>query len=287
MKFSLIGGMAALLLLATSTCAQDETTVAADAPVLHPAPIKATVAPAPALAKLLKKLSGQHSPEGDQIVAAVHASSDLTEQLNALVAGGKLKHIDIVNGYAVGQFSAGFEGNRLELSQLLLVNLRVDHPHARIIGGEPPYLVADNTVFILGHLAWHMAHDSDQKANADQDMQAALDEAYANAKPGEAPDMTNILNNFTNGSMRNEAAAYLQGWNDTVDAAARAKGSPLTPEDAAAVLMNLRYRAYFLAAMPDSGDKLTFSDDGRVALDGPNLTVMAAALGKQAVPDFQ
>lgn len=232
----------------------------------------------PALQKLLDRLSKQHTPEGDQIVTAITDSPSLAMQIDSLLASHKLKQIDI----AASNPGKVILGDHLIFDSGLLSHLRSDHPHENAVPGSPAYLLADNTVFVLGHLAWHVAHDNDGAAA----QQAAMQDAMAHPMPGGGINLDGVLGGAINGRMRNEASAFLQGWNDTVDAAARAKGAPLTPKDAADLLLNLRYRSYFLAALPDSGDRLGFTDDGHLPLDDHNLNLMAKTLRTAAKADF-
>ncbi len=290
MKLIVAGGAAVLLLVVGPAHAQDGdgTSVSAVAPAANPAPLTPAVAPGGATKKLLKRLTGSwtYKAENAQLAAAITASSDLTYQINALTSSGKLTYME-VSGGTPGQLGGSIPGNGFAFTSGFLADLRSDHPHANIVSNDGPNLLADNTVFVLGQMAYHMANDAGADTNAQADMQSAIDKAYADAKPGEAPDMTAILNQFSDSKMRVEAAAFIQGWNDTVDAAARAKGTPLTPQEAASLLMNLRYRSYFLAAMPKTGETLRFSDDGRIPPDDENLKIMGEALGKSAVADFQ
>jgi hypothetical protein len=87
----------------------------------------------------------------------------------------------------------------------------------------------------------------------------------------------------------NDAAATIQGWNDTVDAAQHQNGGrPLTARQAASLLMNLQYRGALIKAMQAPADsKLLMANDGRIEMTPANVAAMSKALSTSSVFDVQ
>lgn len=223
----------------------------------------ATPAPAanPALDAVLQKLSSS-APANDvaQIDKAIHASPALLGQLDALASSGKLKNITVKSGEVAAvnngaNFGAAFDTDGILLSEVFLGKQNQMAYDVRI----PNEVLPNNTVFVLGHLAYHL-RDAQYVEHAAH--QAANEEEF----------LTEV--------MRNEAAAFVQGWNDVVDAATVANGNrPLSGGQAGELMINLLYRSAFIKAMNAKGDqKLNFSKDGRIEASEQNLNAMAAAL---------
>jgi hypothetical protein len=219
---------------------------------------------------ILQKLSSS-APTNDvtQIEQAIHASPALLDQLNALASSGKLKSITVKPGEIAvvnngASFGAGFDANGMVLSGAFLGKQSQMAYDVRI----PNEILPNNTVFALGHLAYHL-----------RDAQYVEEAAHRAAN--EDGFMTEV--------MRNEAGAFIQGWNDVVDAATIANGNKsLLPGQVGQLLINLRYRSAFISAMnAKSGQKLTFLKDGRIEASDQNLNVMATALRNSPMADVE
>lgn len=230
--------------------------------------------PAPAanssLDAVLQKLSSS-APANDvaQIEQAIHASPALLGQLNALASSGHLKRITTKSGEVAASkngadFGAAFGEDGMVLSEVFLsqqsrMAFDVRTPHE---------ILPNNTVFVLGHLAYHLRD-------------AQYVEKAAHRAANEDAFMTEV--------MRNEAGAFIQGWNDVVDAATVANGNkPLSGGQAGSLLINLLYRSAFIKAMNVKGNqKLDFLKDGRIEASEQNLNAMAAALKGKPLAGLQ
>lgn len=215
----------------------------------------------PALKAVLRKLSSNASAaEVGQIEQAIHASPALLGQLNALASSGKLKSITVKPGDLAlvengASFGAAFDAKGMVFSEALLDKQRTMAYDVR----TPNEILPNNTVFLLGHLAYHLRDP--QYVGLAKHWAANEDEFLAEV-------------------MRNEAAAFIQGWNDVVSAATVANGNkPLSPRQVGDLMINLRYRLAFIKAMnAKASQKLKFSKGGRVAPSDQNLNALAAAL---------
>ena len=85
-----------------------------------------------------------------------------------------------------------------------------------------------------------------------------------------------------------EARAYLQGWNDEIDAVTTAKGATLTPTETFKLLTDSRNTKPVLrAAMLSEDQRLAPTGDLRFPATERNLKAMDTALRQSPVPDFQ
>lgn len=232
----------------------------------------ATPAPAatPALDAVLQKLASS-APDSDvaRIKKAIHASPALLGQLDALASSGKLRSITVKPGEVAlasngASFGAAFDAEGMVFSEAFLGKQSRMAYDVRI----PNEILPNNTVFLLGHLAYHLR-------DAQYVEQAAHRSATEDAFMAEV--------------MRNEAAAFIQGWNDVVDAATLANGNKrLSGGQVGELLINLLYRSAFIKAMNAKGDqKLNFLKDGRIETSEQNLSAMAAALRDKPLAGLQ
>lgn len=219
---------------------------------------------------ILQKLSSS-APADDviRVEQAIEASPALRSQLDALASAGKLKSITVEPGdVAVSKngadFGAAFDASGIVLSEVFLGQQSRMAFDVR----TPNEILPNNTVFVLGHLAYHLR-----------------DARYVE----EAARLAANQDAFTAEVMRNEAGAFIQGWDDVVDAATVANGNkPLSGGQAGELLINLRYRSAFIKAMnAKSGQKLVFLNDGRIDASDQNLNAMAAALTNSPMADVE
>lgn len=219
---------------------------------------------------ILQKLSSSASTDdATRIEQAIHASPALRAQLDALASAGKLKSITVKPGDVAASengayFGAAFDANGIVLSEVFLGEQNRMAYDVR----TPNEILPNNTVFVLGHLAYHLR---DTQYVEEAARRAANRDAF----------MTEV--------MRNEAGAFIQGWNDVVDAATVTNGNkPLSARQAGDLLINLRYRAAFIKAMnAKAGPKLKFSNDGHIEASDSNLKSMATALADKPVAGLQ
>ena len=198
--------------------------------------------------------------QAKQVTDAIAASPPLQARLEKLAVDGALKGFDLVGpDDEVMDANKGAEilGGHILLTAKFLLS---QPPHRRVAATskadlDPP----DNLVFVLGHLSYHLDHPLDRKA-----------------LPTDLGDRANMV-------VGNEAQAYLQGWNDLIDAEAKLKGRPITAAEAASLLPNFKYRFFFIKA---NGKLAEISPDGHLVPNGRNLRAMTSALFESEVPDF-
>ena len=221
-----------------------------------------------ALESVLHKLEAQATVEQSrQITEAIAASPHLQEQLQSLVSGGKLTDILILSDEKAkaaakpGPFNAWISGASIVFSESILLqlaknrNLDVAHPDERL---------PNNTTFVLGHLAYQL-NAGPPNPRGYSDMQA-----------------------FVSAMVSRDAHAYIQAWNDVLDAAVRAnEGRQLTPQQIGGLMLNLRYRFAFTKALQQSDPKLEIAQNGEVLDTDRNAQAIATALRTSAVADIQ
>jgi hypothetical protein len=127
-------------------------------------------------------------------------------------------------------------------------------------------------------------------------LQAAQTQALAESREqidaarneGKQFDASALIAKMRELGVHDEAGAFLQGWNNVVDAAAQETHSALSAQQLADLLLNLRYRAPFLIAIKSSGaQRLAGDAHGMYPLDEHNLSVMSDALGRSQVIDVR
>jgi hypothetical protein len=214
------------------------------------------------LGTVMAGFAAKASPEQvKQVADAITASPSLQMRLEGLAASGVLKGVDLVTQ----------EDERLDENKgaqavgghiLLTAKFLLGQPPHRRVGAtgktdlDPPNAL----IFSLGHLSYHIEAPFDRKTMPKEDG-ARL--------------------NFV---VREEAKAYIQGWNDLIDAQAKGLGRPITAAQAASLLPNFKYRSYFIKA---NGKLAVVSTDGHLEANGRNLNAMTSALFESEVPDFQ
>jgi hypothetical protein len=232
-------------------------------------------------ADLKDMLAGLNGDGADQVRAAVTASPALAAQLGDLASSGKLTAIEIVRGNGTvrgSRFRADLIDGKLILTTGLLKDLKRHMPSHG--SGD---LSADNTVFVLGHLAFHALNDADHQAQQEK----AAKDLWAHPNADGSVDATNFILNATQGNIEGEARAYIQGWNDVVDAAALANGKPLNLDQTLVLLKDFRYAAYFTMTAAQPGGSLTWEPtSGRIEPNDKNVAIMKAALSHAPVADI-
>jgi hypothetical protein len=123
---------------------------------------------------------------------------------------------------------------------------------------QPDDLLPNNLVFVLGAFAFWLQPPA-ARSTAD-------------------------MNSFIQAHVERDARAFLNGWNDMIEAATRDNGNkPPTPRQISSLLMNLRYRALFIG---DAMKKLQWANSGRLEPTAGNVGAVAEVLRKMKLLDF-
>jgi|GEM_PF-2230783 len=235
------------------------------------------------LEAVLATVQGSTTDAG-QVRAAVAAAPALRAQLQQLAEAGQLQRIRVVAEQPVVRdhpFAAAVLDHDLVLTSGLLQQLR-DAPRPHLLRSGD--VAADNLVFVLAHLAAHLAvaerHAQFERALADK-IAAGMREAQAK---GTDFDGTSLAQESLNHNITIEANAYIAGWNAVVDAAQHqaSPDAPL-PEAKRAMLLgplilSLRYGKVLERAMDGPEDtRVVMGADG-IQPDARNLLAVAKAL---------
>ncbi len=245
--------------------------------VILTAAATAGLAQAPAsptgLDALLERLHASASPAAyQQIAAAVAASSALRVQLNELTAAGSLTEIRVVpqSDLPPGKaklFHGFIDGTRFFFSNEFLQELLKNRPFDVVYADDVP---PDNTVFVLGHLAYHL-HAGESRITRAQ-----------------TTDQTAAMQAFIAERMHVEATAYIQGWNDMIDAATHAnRDRPLSPRQVGQLFMNARYRFAFSQALRSSEAPLRLLQSGAIEVNEANTLAIGTVLRHSAIADVE
>jgi hypothetical protein len=222
---------------------------------------------------LLERLHASVSPEAyRQIAAAVAASSALRVQLNELTVAGSLTEVRVVPQSDLppgkAKFFHGFtDGTRLVFSNEFLQELLKNRPFDVVNADDVP---PDNTVFVLGHLAYHLHAGEPQMQRA------------------QMTDQTAAIQAFIAQRLQVEATAFIQGWNDMIDAATHAnQNRPLSPRQVGQLFMNARYRFAFAQAIRSTETPLRLLQSGAIEVNEPNIQAIATVLKHSAISDIE
>lgn len=167
-----------------------------------------------------------------ELDAAIAASPALRGQLVALAHRNQLQAIRLgeaagPDGAPGGPFGGYLKGEDIVLTPQLLEAAKQNRLMDTTI---PDEIWPNNLVFVLGRLAYHAANP-------------------AGLHPDKGPHPPATRDGYISLRLLDVAHADIQGWNDVVDAARQANhGKKLTVPQIGSLLMNLRYRAAFLAA---------------------------------------
>ncbi|WP_322083758.1 hypothetical protein [Burkholderia sp. BCC1972] len=224
-------------LLVAVTVASMAGVATADAVAADPAPMPASQAAYPAVERLLADLRTRSTPDQYAAVAgAIHASSALAGQMNELVDARLLTRIVVDSGEpALGRTTGALRnGSVWILTPEFVAN---QAPRRLFDVVQEDDILPDNMVFALGYMAWRTQHDAEVNRAADA-MQASAD--GVDAKKQRWIDL----------NTRIDAGGFIQGWNDTVDAATFwHDGRPISVVQAVQMMMNLRYRGPLIQAI--------------------------------------
>jgi hypothetical protein len=233
--------------------------------------IAASGAPNRELETVLGRLrTNAGSDQYRQIDEAVKSSPKLIEQLNQLAASGELTEIVILTSAAAatapkpGPFSAWTSGSSIVFVESLLPELTKNREYDVVY---PDDILPNNTTFVLGHLGYH------------------LNAGKVIGKPG--GNVSN-LNDYIVGMLDQEARAFIQAWNDALDAAIQQNNDkPLTPRQIADLMLNLRYRFAFLKALNLPTDKIHLEQNGVIEESESNAKAITTVLKSSSLADVQ
>lgn len=205
----------------------------------------------PVIDKLARTATSQ---QFSQIIGAARASPRLAAQLTRLVAAGKLTEIRIVSARNSSKpFDAWVDGSTILVTADLLKRL-LDNKETPI--HEHAQFLPNNTVYLLGHLAYHLAAG--------------------------APDplKSRRMDDYVNKMLEIEAGAYIQGFNVVIDAAVQSNGGRvLTERQQLPLLLNSRYRKAI--------GKTRLSSDGTIELSAQNIAAVVASLKESPMADIE
>lgn len=195
---------------------------------------------------------GQFKQVGDALVA----SPALTAQLNGLAEAGRFTAIDLSSQQQGGTFKATIQRGHIVLAPAFLAQVATRRIHDVVHEGD---LLPNNLVFVLGGLAAHLASPP---LAMGPDVQA-----------------------FIRAATRKDARAFVQGWNDVMDAAMKENGGRQpTPQQFASLILNLRYRVVFIN--PTVHEKIKWTDAGTLEPDEQTISAIARGLEKMQLLDF-
>lgn len=229
----------------------------------------------PTLQSILLSLSNSSPPEyHDQIAGAIQASGLLREQLNRLAISGKLKGIKVLSKGDLPQpkvklFGGFVDSATIFLSTDLLETLRKNRLYDVVLTDD---VQPNNTVFVLAHLVHHLGTAEGLASS----MKSRTRESYISAR------------------FEDEARAWIQAWNATIDDATRRNGErTLSFQQLSQLLLNIRYRGVFERAMKtertenQARETLAFSQSGILDANKRNIDALVQALRGASMTDIE
>lgn len=207
----------------------------------------------------LYKTSPQQQDE--QISGAVTASPQLAKQLANLASSGKLTQIVVVPERTWGKpFNGIVDGSKIVLTTDF-VKSQFGGRLFDVVNDDD--ILPNNLVFCLGHLAYQLGAEAIDPRSFGSPLEYAMKR------------------------IRKDAGAFIQGWNDVVDAAVASNGGKeLTPRQGGQLLMNMRYRSVFLQAILKE-PKLEMLNSGFIEASEGNISSIATALKTSPLADVE
>lgn len=251
-------------------------TAIADTVATGPALVPASTTAHAAVERLLADLRTHSTPDQYTAVAgAIHTSPALAVQLDELVGAGLLTRITVDSGEpALGRTTGALRnGSVWILTPAFVAN---QAPRRLFDVVQEDDILPDNMVFALGYMAWRAKHDADV-SRASEALRASDDSA--DAKKQRWIDL----------NMRIDAGGFIQGWNDTVDAATfRHDGRPISIVQAVQMMMNLRYRGPLIKAIQAAPPARKLRITGpALEPNAGNLDALVSALQSAPVIDIE
>jgi hypothetical protein len=250
----------------------------------------AVAAPNGPLRDVLSNLRANSTPDQyEMFQSAIETSPQLEKQLGELAASGLLTKFEVGELAALpprrGPFSAWVSGSVWAFTPDFVRQQAKTRYYDVVMPGD---VLGNNMVFALGDLAYR-TKDASDLAGAEQALKAhfAHDAAVARTNSvlinGGGP-----LEQYAQLESRHTASAFIQGWNDTVDAAVQENGArPLTVRQVVSLSLNLRYRAVFIRAVQSKDHQLQYANDGHIEPNDANRDAIANALLTMPMYDLQ
>jgi hypothetical protein len=221
------------------------------------------------LTPVLRELCASVSSEQcRQLTEAIEASASLAGRLNGLASTGALTAIKVVPVSDIPSakralFRGVIDGTKIIVSTELLADLQKKRLFDVVYDDD---ILPNNTTFVLSHLAYHIG------------------EAAKTNNPKPPLEMLAYI------AMRlhEEAAGFLQAWNDTLDAAVHDnRGQALSSRQVAQLLLNARYRFALLTFRQPPEKSLVYGPTGALELSEHNIAVVLERLKTSSVTDIE
>lgn len=215
--------------------------------------------PLPQYARIMRHFEASVAPKYYvQIAGAISISPRLRDELNELADSGKFTGFivndrsKIANG-KVTLFGGFTQGTKIVLTteylQVLLKSRYTNIAHDKS-------MKADNTVFALAHLVHHL-------------------QMSVNPEQYDTPE------NYNKAKLRDEAAAFIEGWNAMLDVArTQNRGKNLTAAQISGLLSNTRYNFAFQGLQ-------NWNRDGTIREDADSLEHIEQTLGHSSIEDIE
>jgi hypothetical protein len=221
------------------------------------------------LTPILRELCASvSSDQCRQLAEAIEASASLAGRLNGLAATGALTAIKVVPVSDIPSakralFRGVIDGTKIVVSTELLPDLQKKRLFDVVYDDD---VLPNNTTFVLSHLAYHLGEAARTKSSKlPLDMQA-----------------------YVAMRLHEEAAGFLQAWNDTLDAAVRDNnGQALSSRQVAQLLLNARYRFALLTFRQPPEKSLQYAPTGALELSEHNIGVVIERLKTSSVTDIE
>ncbi len=188
-----------------------------------------------ALDGILAELRARSTPaQYDVFATAIQTSPQLAAQLKKLTKEGLLKQITIEQSSGPA-WGAWRDGARWTFTPEYVATLA---PHRIFDVVQEGEIMPSNMAFALGYMAWHTQHREEREK---------LEQEAHNSASSASTDQTTERNRWIDRRLGMEARAFIQGWNNVMDAAtAQNRGAPLSPTQIGALALNLVFREPFM-----------------------------------------
>lgn len=227
--------------------------------------------PVAPLMRITDELKSNSTAEQYQLISgAIDSSLALSTQMNELANAGLLTHL-MVESPDTQIFGARIDGTSWLFTPAFLREQASKRLYDVV---APDDILPNNMVFALGHLAFHARNVKQFAANVD-----AIKKASTTNMAAALPLLIQLR-------LQEEAQAFIQGWNDVIDAAVQQNhGVLLTGNQGGNLILNLRHRWLFLKV--SEGGANLFSVDGHIDPSAENIEAIVGVLHNSEVIDIQ
>jgi hypothetical protein len=151
----------------------------------------------------------------------------------------------------------------------------------------PDEIYPNNLVFALGHLAFHAKTAPDMRA-FEEKWKRDVDEQIKATPKGTQFNPTEQLKVIQKRHFEDEASAYIQGWNDLLDAASSENGNKeITVRQAPDLFMKFRYGQIISKSMRQPGNSIVIPYSGRIELNKHNIDAIVEAISTSNITDLE